>query len=84
MYEVVSCGDTITMKEGDTIIQYEFTHTQLKEWFRLSHAQTCASCQGTEFDESLYLHETAHPMFTARHLFVGLSKAKSTDLLSIN
>ena len=50
---------------------------KVADLFVLSYAQTYASCQGTEFDGSLRLHDTAHKFFTKRHLFVGLSRAKS-------
>jgi hypothetical protein len=50
---------------------------KVADLFVLSYAQTYASCQGTEFDGTLRLHDTAHKLFTKRHLFVGLSRAKS-------
>ena len=59
------------------------TYEQAKAWLRLSFAQTYASCQGSEFGGSLRLHDTAHPHFTRRHLFVGLSRARAADLVSV-
>ena len=50
---------------------------KVADLFVLSYAQTYASCQGTEFDGTLRLHDTSHKFFTPRHLFVGLSRAKS-------
>ena len=47
--------------------------------FRLSHTQTYASCQGTEFHESLTLWELGHRKFAARHLFVGISRAQRAE-----
>ena len=42
---------------------------------RLAHAQTYASCQGTEFPGSLALWDCDSKHFTMRHLFVALSRA---------
>ena len=57
-------------------IDVDFTFDQAKQWLRLSYAQTYASCQGTEFSDSLCLHDCASRFFTRRHLFVGLSRAR--------
>ena len=59
------------------------THEQAKSWLRLAHAQTYASCQGSEFTGSLRLHCTDSPRFTRRHLFVGLSRAREASLVSV-
>jgi hypothetical protein len=56
---------------------------QVKTSLRLSFAQTFASVQGTEYDEPLRLHDCAHPMFTRKCLFVGLSRSKSGALISL-
>ncbi len=52
------------------------TPAQAKSSLRLSFAQTYASCQGSEFDGPLRLHDTGHKFFSLKHLFVGLSRAK--------
>ena len=52
------------------------SHAHAKTCLRLSYAQTYASCQGSEFDGPLRLHDTSHKFFTRKHLFVGLSRAK--------
>ena len=49
---------------------------KVADLFVLSYAQTYASCQGTEFNGSLRLHDTTHRFFTMRHIFVSLSRAK--------
>jgi hypothetical protein len=78
-----------TVKEvGEDIVRFEelestFTHEQAKQWFRLSYAQTYASCQGTEFDGPLRLWDTANVHFTKRHLFVALSRAKQAAFVSV-
>jgi hypothetical protein len=61
----------------------ELTFDQAKAWLRLSFAQTYASCQGTEFGGSLRLWDTAHPHFSKRHLFVGLSRARQDAKVSL-
>jgi hypothetical protein len=59
------------------------TFDQARAWLRLSYAQTYASCQGTEFADSLCLWDTAHKHFSRRHLFVGLSRAKANAAVSL-
>ena len=60
-----------------------FSHSEVKQWLRLSHAQTYASVQGTEFEGALRLHDVQHKHFSRRHLFVGLSRAKDAALVSV-
>ncbi len=60
-----------------------FTFDQVKSWLRLSYAQTYASVQGCEFEAQLRLHDTKHTFFTQRHLFVGLSRARSARDVSV-
>ena len=59
-------------------------YEEVRDWCRLSHAQTFASCQGTEFTESLTLWETDHPKFTWRHLFVGLSRGRDAKKVHLS
>ena len=42
-----------------------------------------ASCQETDFEGTLRLHDTTHKFFTRRHLFVGLSQAKSSAAVDV-
>ena len=58
-----------------------FTFDEVKELLRLSHCQTYASCQGTEFWDSLTIRELNHPRFIAKHFFVGLSRARAADIV---
>jgi hypothetical protein len=51
--------------------------------FRLSYALTYASVQGLTIKNLLALHDTNHPHFDARHLFVGTSRAVASDLLIV-
>jgi hypothetical protein len=59
------------------------TFEQAKVHLRLSYAQTYASCQGTEFAESLCLWDCAHKHFSRRHLFVALSRARQNVAVSL-
>jgi hypothetical protein len=59
------------------------TFDQARTWLRLSYAQTYASCQGTEFADSLCLWDCAHRHFSRRHLFVGLSRARVNAAVSL-
>jgi hypothetical protein len=58
------------------------TFDQAKAWLRLSYAQTYASCQGTEFADSLCLWDTAHRHFSRKHIFVGLGESERLRLRS--
>ena len=62
--------------------QITLTYPQMS-LLRLSYAQTYASCQGTEFDEPLRLHDTENKNFTKKHLFVALSRAKRSDMIDL-
>jgi hypothetical protein len=56
---------------------------QAKCSLRLSFAQTYASVQGTQYEEALRLHDCKHKFFTRKHLFVGLSRSRSSALVSV-
>jgi hypothetical protein len=71
--------DSVRLQELDGTYSFE----QVKSWLRLSYAQTYASVQGTEFDAQLRLHDTNHRFFTRRHLFVGLSRARAAQDVSV-
>ena len=86
LYRVTALeGDSATLVlaqgEGDPI---ELTLAQVGEWLRLSYAQTYASCQGTEFSDTLRCHDTANVHFSMRHLFVAMSRAKECGKISIS
>ena len=63
------------------------THEQVSEWtvvsFAQNNSQTYANCQGTDFEGTLWLHDTTHKFFTRRHLFVGLSRAKESGAVDV-
>ena len=73
-------GDSVSFQELESTT---FTHEQVRQWFRLSYAQTYASCQGTEFDGPLRLWDTTDVHFTKRHLFVALSRAKQAAFVDV-
>ena len=85
LYRVTALGEESAtlvpaQGEGDSI---ELAYPQVAEWLRLSFAQTYASVQGTEFSDTLRLHDTSNPHFTLRHLFVAMSRAKECSKLAI-
>ncbi len=72
LYKVAEVTDEKVHLEGDVVLSFDHA----KKWLRLSYAQTYASCQGSEFDGPLRLHDCSHKFFSRKHLFVGLSRAK--------
>ena len=61
-----------------------FTHAALLKHTRLCHAITYyASCQGLTLEGRVFLCDTESPHFTLRHLYVGTSRATSSELLSV-
>ena len=79
LYEVAE----VTPNRCDFTGGISLTHEQVSEWTVLSFAQTYASCQGTDFEGTLRLHDTTHRFFTRRHLFVGLSRAKESGAVDV-
>ncbi len=80
LYRVVGVTDETIRLEGALVL----THDQAKKWLRLAFAQTYASCQGSEFDGPLRLHDCSHKFFSRKHLFVGLSRAKIAAEVGLN
>ena len=78
LYTIKACEEEVTFEE----LPCSFSYDEVKEMMGLSHAQTHASCQGTEFTEACTLHELDHPRFTWRHLFVGMSRCRVAELVS--
>ena len=84
MYMVAKIDDAVHVaKKSDDSELITLSFAQVAALLRLSYAQTYASCQGTEFDDSMRLHDTSNSHFTMRHLFVALSRAKRKDLIDI-
>ena len=75
LYTVESISDDEIRLQDGIVLSYE----DAKKYMRLSYAQTYASCQGTEFEGTLALHDTGSKYFTKRHLFVGLSRGKKAS-----
>ena len=59
------------------------TYQQVADLTRLSFCRTYASCQGTEFEGTLRLHDVTSRHMTRRHLFVALSRAKRADQVDV-
>ena len=83
MYKVSKLdGDEVWVRhEEDNPIK--LTYSQVASLLRLSFARTYASVQGTEFDDTLRLHDTGNKHFTMRHLFVAMSRAKDAKKIDI-
>ena len=83
LYEVTKLnGDDVYVRhESDNEIK--LSYAQVACLLRLSYARTYASCQGTEFEETLRLHDCGNRHFTMRHLFVALSRAKDAKKIDI-
>ena len=84
VYKVMKIDDGVHVarKGGETEV-VTLTFANVAALLRLAYAQTYASVQGTEFDDSLRLHDTSNKHFTMRHLFVAMSRAKRKDLIDI-
>jgi hypothetical protein len=59
------------------------THEQAVQSLRLSYALTYASCQGLTLPGVVRL-DTKSSHFTLKHLYVGLSRATSADLVEVS
>jgi hypothetical protein len=84
LYVVTKIDDEVHVSKCNgpsTPISLSFV--QVAALLRLSYAQTYASCQGTEFSDSLRLHDTLNRHFTMKCLFVALSRAKKKDKIDI-
>ena len=80
LYEIEKIEDeNVKIKDNDRW----FTFDDVKQLFRMSFAQTYASCQGTEFDGQLRLWDTSNPHFSKRHLFVALSRGKQAAFIDL-
>ena len=78
MYRIEHVDEKVVKFEN---LEHKFNYDEVRDMFRLSFARTYHSCQGVEFDEPLTLHDLGHEKYTLRHLFVGLSRAKKTDVI---
>ena len=70
--------EIITLEGGISL-----THVQAPTWLRLSYARTYASIQGTEFADSIRIHDASSPHFSHRHLFVAISRTMKGAVISI-
>ena len=59
------------------------THEQAVQSLRLGYALTYASCQGLTLPGVVRL-DTKSSHFTLKHLYVGLSRATSADLVEVS
>ena len=77
-YEVAEVsGDFVNLTCG-----LRLTHEQTVRSLRLAYALTYASCQGLTLPGVVRL-ETDSPNFTMKHLYVGISRATSAELIEV-
>jgi hypothetical protein len=76
-YTVRSVNETHVTFDGLTL-----TREDTVQWTRLAFALVFASVQGLTLHGHVRL-ETNSPNFTLRHLYVGISRATSADLVSV-
>ena len=84
-YIVEAIGDaTVTLEGKESKQKVELTFEQLAQWTRLSHAQTYASIQGCEYNDTICLHDSQNPRFSRRHLFVAISRATEWSKVQVS
>ena len=79
LYRVIAIDEEVHLQEKGTDNTLTLTFVQVASLLRLSFAQTYASVQGTEFDDTLMLHDCDNKHFTMKHLFVAVSRARSGE-----
>ena len=72
----------VVVRDLETHKETSIPHSDLR-FCRLGFACTYQALQGRTVRESIRLHCWSHPRFTRKHLYVGLSRAISGDLISI-
>ena len=79
LLEVVGIGlDTVSFKDFENGEPVTLSHATVAKHLRDSAALTYASVQGRGFSDTLGLW-TQSPRMTSKHLFMGLSRARSSD-----
>jgi hypothetical protein len=76
--KVKACDKEKVVLDNDLTL----THSQVCQSLRLSYAITYASCQGLTLQGRVRL-ETQSGHLTTRHLYVGISRATSSDLVEV-
>ena len=69
--------------EGETGRVIEFDPARCQEYFRAAHAMVYQVAQGRTLPGTICLWKTGNPYCSAKHLLVGLSRAKAAELVSI-
>ncbi len=78
-YEIEECNnDFVKLKGGE-----ELTHDECVKCLRLSYAITYASSQGLTLPGIVRLDDTSNKHFSIKHLYVGVSRCTSSELLEI-
>ena len=76
--EVRACDNEKVTLDNDLVL----THAQVCQSLRLSYAITYASCQGLTLAGRVRL-ETQSGFLTTRHLYVGISRGTSSELVEV-
>jgi hypothetical protein len=85
-YEVLGFTEDAVLvapKAGEGQEAVELKHAHFFRSMRLQYALTFASIQGTTVGTLVALHDTVHPAFDRRNLFVGTSRAVANDKLVV-
>ena len=77
LYTVEEVGETL--KVGGATLTLE----EASKWLRPSFAQTYASSQGLTLEGRVQICDSGHRNFTSRMLLMGLSRARSFDLVQV-
>ena len=79
LYEIASCeNEIVTLASGEKL-----TLDECVRCLRLSYAITYASSQGLTLNGMVRLEDTNNRNFGLRHLYVGVSRCTSSNLLEI-
>ena len=83
VYVVEALNEESLALKSETNEELTLSYEQAADLLRLSFARTYASIQGTEFDDTVRLHDTTSKYFTRRHLFVSMSRCRRAEHLAI-
>ena len=75
-------GGVCEFRDAETEATITLTHATIQKHLRSARAFTFASVQGRGFSDTLGIH-TQSTKFTKKHLFMALSRAKSSERLWI-
>ena len=84
LLDVESYDEThVVVKDRESGEIHTLSHEFVRASCRSGHAFTIASCQARQFGGSVALWDTHHKMWTKRHAYTSLSRARAWEALSI-